>query len=396
VAELAYARALGARPERVVGSNPTLSTIGYNSFMNRKGFTPIVIIGIIVALIIVGIIGYFIWKSSNTMQPTTSMVSNQKYVVIANYTYVASGPKDVSFSLYNINGQLVKTIPAPSDLLNAAGNIKLLGGQIYYMSGNDQLAAGTFPSTSIGAINVQTGQSKILQFTETNNTNPRNGLYAILDWDVSPDNSKVAWVNNSGKITVANIDGTNLQTYNNITAQQIKLTDSYLYFVDPFIPPGYDNPYQSITRYLGQINLSDNSTTTIINDLWNETDGISDSGTYIVYPDAASDEIIKNIQTNIEYTLPNSGQPDAVIFSPDETEAVLSYGSPDGSWTNIVNLSNGQVSSSSIGIWGFISDSRIVSDSGNQIVIEDLNGGNLIPLTSSSSYTEFEGVLTTD
>jgi hypothetical protein len=41
--------------------------------MNRKGFTPLIVIGIIAAIVVIGAIGYFAWRHSTTSEPATQI-----------------------------------------------------------------------------------------------------------------------------------------------------------------------------------------------------------------------------------------------------------------------------------------------------------------------------------
>lgn len=324
-------------------------------------------------------------QQTTPVQSQPSIVSGQKYIVTAK---IQPSPKEVSFSILNTDGKAVKTILVPSDLITgSANNVKVLGGQIYYMS-------GSYKNTSIGAIDVQTGQSKILNFTKTNNTNLGNGLYAIVDWDVSADNSKVAWMNTDGKIMVANIDGSNLQTYDSgivgkPTGNRVKLIGNYLYF-DTFSGAGSKD-------YLQQVNLNNGSVKTVVNDLWPGTYAISDSGNYVAYisnTGGSSHFVVKNIQTNTAYTVPNIGEFENVAFTPDESKIIfLPFDGPgSNSPLTTVDLSNGQTTmgANNVQILGFVSNSRMVISSGSGLMVTDLAGGNATKISSDF----FKGILT--
>ena len=49
----------------------------YDKLMNRKGFAPVIVIGIVAALVVVGAIGYFVWKNSATPSAQLPIQQNQ-------------------------------------------------------------------------------------------------------------------------------------------------------------------------------------------------------------------------------------------------------------------------------------------------------------------------------
>lgn len=332
-------------------------------------------------------------QQNNTNQ--TSITSGQKYVITAAVQIGTKGGdnKELHFSVLNSDGALVKTIPTPKDLITgAAGNVKVLGGEIYYMS-------GTFKSTSVGMIDVQTGQSKILNFTKNNYSDSglyANGLYAILDWDVSSNGSKIAWINTDGKIRVANTDGSNIQTYNSgiskPTGNKIKFIDNYLYF-STFSTPNSTKTDNNLER----IDLSNGSIDTVIDNMWPDIFAVSDSGKYIAYYSYngnANQFVIKNTESNLEYIVPEFAGATHIAFSPNESNLTFTQHDGPGTKTQLVTLdltnSKKLYSIDNSSIVGYISDTRVVVSTDKGIEITNLNGTN--PTKLNNEYPE--GVLT--
>jgi len=280
----------------------------------------------------------------------------------------------------------LKTIPAPGDLIYAR-TITVLGGKICYRSYRSE----SDQDASVAVIDPQTGQSKILKFTQTNNASEN------YQWTVSDDNSKIAWMNTEDKITVANIDGSDLQTYNTGISEiaggsyiNMRLIGNYVYFDG--------EPDSNGIVDLKRINLSDGSVDTVVNDMWPGGHAISNSGKYVVYTSYTSMvarspvAIIKNLQTNTEYTIPSGAGFAAADFRPDESGVVLLFEGPDHSPAMAIDLSNGQATGT-LEIVGFVSNSRVVvdSESGSGLMIMDLDGKNATKLGDLGD--DFEGIL---
>lgn len=58
--------------------------------MNRKGFTPLIVIGIVAVIVIIGTIGYFAWKNSTGLQPASHIQQNLPPQPSANVPAVVS------------------------------------------------------------------------------------------------------------------------------------------------------------------------------------------------------------------------------------------------------------------------------------------------------------------
>ena len=347
--------------------------------MNQKGFAKVILV--IIVTMLIGASAYYVFVKRSA---PASIVSGQNYLIttvikISSTGSSGGGNKEQYFSVFNVNGVLLKTLNVPSDLMTGmANNVKVLGGNIYYMSGTRQI-------TSIGAIDIQTGQSKILNFTKTNNTNPGNTLYAIIDWDVSIDNSKIAWLNTDGQISVANTDGSNVQTYNIGTfkpiSNKIKFVDRYLYF----------DTYNSLER----ISLNTGSFDTVINDFWPDIYAISDSGKYIAYytysGGSTKQFVIKNTGSNSKYIVPEVTDVLQTTFSPNESRLTLSQF--EGPGTKIQSITLDLTNSKKLYsagdspiVVGYISDTRIVVSTDKGLEITDLDGSNTKRLNDNEYF----------
>lgn len=346
--------------------------------MNHKSFAKIILVVVVTALI--GALAYYVFVKK------PAIVSGQNYLITAAIKIGSAGGsnKEQHFSVFNVNGVLLKTLNVPSDLITgSADNVKTLGGDIYYMSGTHQI-------TSIGVIDLQTGQSKILNFTKTNNTNPGNTLYAILDWDVSIDDSKIAWLNTDGQISVANTDSSNVQTYNTgiykPISNKIKFVGNYLYF--------------DTNVSLERINLNTSSFGTVIDNLWPDIYAVSDSGKYIAYYSRngnANQFTIKNTESNSVHIVPEVTDVLQIAFSPNESKLNLSQFEGPGTKIQsiVLDLTNSKKvygADDSPIIIGYMSDTRIVVSTDKGLEITDLDGSNARKLNNNEYFV---GILKT-
>jgi len=340
-----------------------------------------------VALVVAGIVIFAFMQNGVT-----------RTVVTSNIIYSDSfvGPQEVSFSIFNSDGTLLKTMAVPSDLMTGMGNnIKVFGQKIYYMSGSQLL-------TSVGEIDVATGQSKVLGFTQTTHTSPGNGLFAIVDWSVSSDNTQIAWMDTTGIIKVANVDGSNLRSYN--TGLQSPTLSNQLEFVG-------DNVYfelpsnTSFSDEIRQINLANGSITTVAVEDPNSPYEVSLSNKYIVYVqslDLALPLAVKNLATKQVCYLPLPlGDMDFVSnlsFSPDESKVMVALaqamgGSDEVTLTAYTN--NCQQISILQGYGGldFLTNSKLLTtkqeDHTGDLYLIDVNGG--APTKFSSGF--YKGIL---
>ncbi len=227
---------------------------------------------------------------------------------------VTSDQSDASASLLNFDGSVAKKIVLPKDLIKRiANNIKVYGSKVYYLSGSEMI-------TSVGEIDAVTGESKVLNFTQSKNTNKGNVLSAIIDWSVSADNSVIAWLDTQGNISVANTDGSNKKVYTtkigNVINNQIQVVGEYVYFVDK-------NKSQ-----VESVRISDGTITVLATDVsLNPVFAVSSQGRYLAYT-AGSDKIqlgVVDLLNNIHSVIPEVGEPTGTIaFTPDETKVLSS------------------------------------------------------------------------
>lgn len=315
-----------------------------------------------------------------------AVVSGKKYLITANIKIgtVGGDNKEQSFSILDSNGVLIKRLNVPSDLITGtANNVKPLGGNIYYMSGDKTV-------TSIGVINSQTGESKVLDFTKTNNTNLGNTLYAIIDWTVSGDNSKIAWMNTSGQINVANIDGSGMHTYSSGISDPI---NNKIGFIGNSLYFDTDEAIKRIDLNTGYIN-------TVLDNVLSNAFAISDSGKYIALDDLKRGSfIIKDTESNSEDAISNLKSVIRIAFSPDESKITLSQWSGPGSITQLITFDTKSGKKlydtiNNLSIIDYISDTRILvqlEKGGLEII--NLDGSKATKL-NNAEY--FEGILISD
>lgn len=327
-------------------------------------------------------------KTSST-QNESGVISGQEYIITSK---VEPSPNIVSFSIFKKDGTLVKILPVPPDVLQAvAGNVRVMGGHIYYLSGSSE-------TTLIGFLDIRSGQSKILPFTRTHkiyHPHGGNAPSAIQAFAVSADNSKIAWMDNAGKIMVARTDGSLLQMYESgvsePTRNYIALIGGSLYF-DTF---GLVQNGASVNS-LRKINLTDGSLTSVVDD-WQANYAISGSGKYVAYISKAGesfDLLIKNTQTDSLYRVPNIWDFSTIAFSSDETKMIfLQFDGPAMPAPLIsVDLTNGKFSKGAddMQILDFVSNSQVLISQESGIYITDLDGKNPVKISNDP----FRGILT--
>lgn len=277
-------------------------------------------------------------EKQNQIQSQTSV--SDRYIVTEKNVYTAGHPKAVSFSLYGTDGTLNKTLTSPSDLIQGiAGNLQTHGSNIFYLSGSAK-------DTSIKEMSTVDGSITPLDFTRSSNTNVGNELSGIRTWTVSDDSQHIAWIDTTGKISKANIDGSGLQTVEtkennpNLAVLQFSPDASDLYF------------WTQGNGDLVKWHLADNTQTTIVVKLSLNPDfTLSPSGRYLVSFSSKGDAVIKNLATNTQVTVPlekNYDLFESVTFSPDEQQIVLDEiaigGGSSPAKTMTVNVDSGKTS----------------------------------------------------
>jgi len=290
---------------------------------------------------------------------TTISQSIAGAVVASNITYINNSPRETSFSVFSPSGILLKTIPTPSDLIKGtSNNIKVSGLKIYYMSGSQSL-------TSIGEIDVATGQSKVLGFTQTVNTNPGNTLFAIVDWAVSyiGENIEIAWMDTSGNIKVANINGTNLRTYS--TGIQSPVIINRLEFAGNHV---YFNTSTSSDE-IRQINLSGGSISTVAVKDPNSPYTVDLFNQYVAYIQPPMRLGVTDLERRQPWSLALPSDMDFVsnlVFSPDGSRVMVTMAQAMGGQEVVALVfyaSTGQQISVLRGYYGlgFLDNSRLLA-----------------------------------
>lgn len=375
---------------------------------NSRGFAAGWVIAIIVGLaVLVG--GYLLIANKTPQQPrqqqavsiqetaqntlaatsTANTTSQQNNIVIANLQYIHNHPHESAFLIYGSDGALLKTIPAPSDLITGyAGNIQVFGNEIYYMS-------GTPASTSVGVLDPRTGQSKILDFTKTTGTakSLSNSLFSIASWSVADDGSKIAWLTSDGQLKIANIDGSNLQTLDSSISNpfgsiSIELVNNSVWF--------QTNTGEKYN--LERIDLATGKTDLISNDVSPYEWAVSGNGEYAAYRGLFGGPVtIQNLNSGARLSYNPSHDNVGISFSPDSNRLLVSSVTSPGdpiSEAIILDPSNADILDDIKGlpVFDFLSGSRIVVSASSGIAITDLNGStNTVHVRSTS--TDVIGIL---
>lgn len=252
------------------------------------------------------------WNAANdTGQPAAP---ENRYFVLEKNKYVGGHLLESAALLYDHEGFLQKTLPLPADMVKGiAGNIQTFGDVIYYLS-------GTVNETSIGRMSAADGKTTHFDFTRSVNTNVGNVLSGIISWTISDKSRRVAWLDTTGRISVASIDGSDrrvFQTNNRLVIGWLQFSpdggDLYWWV------PGGSSP--DIMKW----HLADNSQTAIAGPYNNLNFALSPSANYLAAhveggPPDGGDLIIKNLDANTSVTVPLEKKYDLyndLVFSPD-------------------------------------------------------------------------------
>ncbi len=325
-------------------------------------------------------------EQANQTQPSAGALNS--YLVMEKYIYVSGHPQDESFSFYTTDGQLIKTLSAPSDMIKGiVGNRLAAGDSIFYLG-------GTTLDTSIKKMSTTDGSITALDFTRSQNTNVGNVLSAIPTWAVSNDGQHVAWVDTTGKIRVADSDGSHLltlmtkETNPDFIWLQFSPDANSLYY--------WDGESENLMKW----NLVNNTQTMVMAKVsLNRDFTLSPSGKYLVYYSDKGDAIIKNLLTGSQVTIPldkNYDLFEGVSFSPDERKIVLGEtvmgmdGSGQPNVMMVADVDSGKTSAigKNLSPLDFISNSLILVQDGVTGANASIqtNGQNLKKISNDQYY----------
>ena len=246
--------------------------------------------------------------------------------------------KTTHFSILHSDGSLINTVNAPDDLVEGAGNVKIVGQYLYYLSGSREI-------TSISAIDLATGKTIRFPFTRTVSTNAGNTLFAITGWNVSRsetllrwsdddryDTAMLAWMGTDGVVSVSDHRGRAVRAYDWFGPSRYDvgfsppLTQGWTQFDDDTLGL-YVWAFDADRNGIRRVNLLKGNTSDWEDLPWNASFALSDSGKIFAYHgDGDAGLTIKALSSREKIIAPIDGfdYVGGIAFSPHEQKILFS------------------------------------------------------------------------